>query len=390
MAEFLLLSGKIRLEYFGILEGVWKMDAKKGFVSLLIMAMCSLMINVSMAANSSMLWNAEFDGQDDTGTWTKYTTSDAVDSKAFDFDALVEDGQITVGQKALNYGRMGFEFSDAIDVAGSENIYWETKFRYVDKAPSNDEKMFMLNDGGVLIELSSGKLKYGETATGYSINKDVWYTLLVKMDFVNDRYAIYVTGDDKTSYEGDYVSFADEKDLDSINNIKLPRQRTSGLVTNYDYVRIWDEDKNYSVNVTYGEENRTLDSAVGIDTEFDFTLKFTEPVTETSLSDVSIDNGGVIELTALSEDGRYASWHASGLDYETEYTISIPAIGNNPEKTVSFTTAEYIPPEINVVYGVDDKKLDGAVDVSKAATFKVLFELPISIEDAEKILMVPS
>lgn len=361
------------------------MNIKKFFASLLVGAMCIPMINVAHAENSAMLWNAEFDGNDDMSTWTKYLPSDSIDTKGFDFSGSVADGEITVGQKLLNYGRMGFEFADAIDVADSENIYWETKFCYVDKAPTNDDKMFILNDEDVLIGINGGELQYGGEATGFAIEQDTWYTLLVKMNFVNDEYAIEISGDNQTEYDGNYVSFTNGNDITSINSIKLPRQRTSGLVTKYDYVRIWDEDNNFSVNVTHGENDDTLDSAVGLDTEFDFKVEFSEAVTAEALAGISINNGGVLELVELSEDGYYATYHVSALDYGTEYMINIPAIGNNPEKELTFTTGEYIPPEINVVYGIDDENLDGAVNVSKTTTFKILFALPITEADAAQI-----
>ncbi|MBP3360926.1 MAG: Ig-like domain-containing protein [Clostridia bacterium] len=369
------------------------MDVRKIFTSLMAGVMCATMITVVNAENSAAIWNAEFDGNDDMSSWTKYTTSDAVDTKAFDFSSLVADGTITVGTKSLSYGRMGFEFADSLDVSGLSNICWETRFQFTDKVASNDNKMFMLNDNGVLVSQLDGKLYYGGeygnedtmTATNFEMKAGVWYTLLVTMNFTDDSYKIAIAGDNGDNYEGDFVSFSGGSDLEAIDYIKLPRQRTSGLVTVYDYVRIWDEDKNFSVNVSYGDDNKKLDLAKDVATEFDCKISFTEPVEESDLAGIEIDNDGVLELSELSSDGKIAQYHVSGLDYETEYTLVVPAIGNNPEKTVTFITEEYIPPEINVVYGIDDADLDGAVDVSKSAVFKVLFALPVSEDDTQEI-----
>ena len=231
------------------------MKVRKILASLLICTMCVPMINVANAQDSSSIWYAEFDGNDDTSTWTKYTTSDAVDTKAFDFSTLIADDTITVGTKALSYGRMGFEFNNALDVSGLSNVCWETRFEFTDKVAANDDKMFMLNDNGVLISQLNGKLYYGGeygkketmTATEFEMQPGVWYSLLVTMNFEDDEYKIAIDGDDGSSYAGQFVDFSGSSDQEVINYIKLPRHRTTGLVTVYDYVRVWDEDKNFSV-----------------------------------------------------------------------------------------------------------------------------------------------
>ena len=339
-----------------------------------------------MPSEKAIIWNAEFDGNDNADAWRKYTSAEK--AAEYDFSSKISDGVLKYNPSQIAYGRMGAVFSPALDVENMENVYWETRFKFEEKIPSSDKKLFFLNDKTVQIYLlEPGVLAYGgknaddadKVVSDFKMKSDTWYTVLVKMDFGKGEYSVSATGDDNTSYDGTKTVFSDDEPVTEIESLRMPRAFTTGMTVNIDYIRLWDDSESMRVDVLYNGEK--LDSKTDMPLGFDADVSFTEKITQNDISKITINNGASLKDPKLSEDKKRVTFSVSDLEYETEYEIFVPEIGNNPKKTVKFTTQKYIPPEVKVVYGSNDEQLDGAKEVSYSFDFKVLFECPIEESD---------
>jgi len=90
--------------------------------------------------------------------------------------------------------------------------------------------------------------------------------------------------------------------------------------------------------ITYGENEEELDGAEGLPEEFTATVTFGKAIaTDSDVSGFDI-SGGDMEVTIV--DQKHAELKISNLELRTNYTITIPDMGENPGTSLTFRTGD--------------------------------------------------
>jgi len=320
------------------------------------------------------LFRAEFDGADDKSVWQAFQgngNSLYTDGRE---SGTVSNGVLTTTSSSTGFGCWGaywgadnaLSMKDA-DGNYKQNICFETRFKVQDALVSDEKRIinlmghcdyngadykafFRASINGGMLSLGS---ETGTTATDYEISLDTWYEISSKIDFSTKE--VYTTITDESGNSETFTSgFMWGCYFSDIQSISMHQNDVAGTTYVTDYVRLYDTDLIEPVEVKYGDDFADLDGAKEIGSDLTATVLFPTEVTEEAVASITIDGGA--ELSArLSDDNKTATLNISNLDYHTKYTIIIPSVGLNAEKTVSFTTSEdpkyYFRAEFD---GIDD------------------------------------
>lgn len=311
-------------------------------------------ISVGAAEGDYMLFNAEFNGSDDTTYWSKF---DNGGNKADGSAGKVADGVLTTVPGTTGFGFWGAYWGEdnalsTKDEAGNykENLYLEMKFK-IEGAVKNTEIWSLggtrrnidatsTNFAFVKLQINDGKLAGGSaastTSSDYALSTDTWYTLKSRVNFADHK--VYTEIVDEAGNSGNLTcNFWNGVDINNIMSLKLHKNADGDATYVTDYVRFYDGDMLGEVNATYDGVN--LDGANNVPVEFVAELTFTNAITEADMNKISIDNGAETQMV-LSDDGKIVMMLLSDLREGTRYTINVPDMGGNLGKKISFKTVE--------------------------------------------------
>ena len=311
-------------------------------------------ISVGAAEGDYMLFNAEFNGSDDTTYWSKF---DNGGNKADGSAGKVADGVLTTVPGTTGFGFWGAYWGEdnalsTKDEAGNykENLYLEMKFK-IEGAVKNTEIWSLggtrrnidatsTNFAFVKLQINDGKLAGGSaastTSSDYALSTDTWYTLKSRVNFADHK--VYTEIVDEAGNSGNLTcNFWNGVDINNIMSLKLHKNADGDATYVTDYVRFYDGDMLGEVNATYDGVN--LDGANNVPVEFVAELTFTNAITEADMNKISVDNGAETQMI-LSEDGKTVMMLLTGLSEGTKYTINVPELNGNLGKNISFKTLE--------------------------------------------------
>ncbi len=248
------------------------------------------------------------------------------------------------------------------DIAGKENIMWETKIKWDYPADALDENGYInYNDNALLrlngkntnymanLRYTNGYISYGGTQNDAAVitterfKNNEWYTVRMyvnnvtkkmKLDFVSDD--AFLNGE-KHEFYGDWTDTSYGLALGDIYYITFTRQLAGGMTTYIDYSKLVDMSLLPTPNATYngadlnGQKNVTAGTSAEI--TFDYAIGADD------LNKITINNGAVISK-ALSEDGKTVTVTFDTLAASTKYTLAVEEIGMNSATSFSFTTAK--------------------------------------------------
>lgn len=295
------------------------------------------------------MFRAEFDGLDDTTYWAQFNNNGAF-AKMNDFSGNIqEDGTIKFRNTDTGTGWWGAYFLDSdgvsvIPIEGKSNIFVETRFKKTEDNSTN--ALFTFNatriaDGANLTNNTitivgtnlSGTDDQGESV-GYTVNKNTWYTLRVRLDYKNKK--IYYTISDDTGMSQNYVKpFLYGQAAKNLNSIQFLRNTSNGYNC-IDYVRVWDGDTIPSPTATLNGED--LNSARRVKNGDTAIVEFPFAITESELSGITLD-GNAVEAT-LSDNGTTATVTIPVTDTRTFHKLQVAEIGQNKAAEFLFRTAD--------------------------------------------------
>lgn len=248
------------------------------------------------------------------------------------------------------------------DIAGKENIMWETKIKWDYPADALDENGYInYNDNALLrlngkntnymanLRYTNGYISYGGTQNDAAVitterfKNNEWYTVRMYVNNVTKKMKLEFVSDDafldgeKHEFYGDWTDTSYGLALGDIYSITFTRQLVGGMTTYIDYSKLVDMSLLPTPNATYngadlnGQKNVTAGTSAQI--TFDYAIGADD------LNKITINNGAVISK-ALSEDGKTVTVTFDTVAASTKYTLAVEEIGMNSATSFSFTTAK--------------------------------------------------
>lgn len=355
-------------------------------LTLAMLVSCMPMM-AAHAETTGMIARAEFDGTDDGAHWKVFGDNLQPNNIVIDkTSTLIDSSQslIKFANANVGYGTWGMYFgtgNEAYQIAQTKkNIVFKLRFK-ADRF-SDNYQLFSLfakrikNDGAVtddsqeFFNLSSydGKLTMNKngspatyTQTGYALSVDTWYNIDVRVDYEEQKAYVNIA-DDAGNKGGTYtIGFINGSAYKFENLTQICTMRTAaGGTFCIDYLRAYDEDLMPVAKISY-DEGKNPDGVSGIANGTEFSIDFENAITEADMADITIDGGAELSKT-LSADGKTVTAVVSKLAYGTQYTLTVPAIGMNLGKSVTFFSA--------VRTGIiTSSQFDGKDDMSKWAVF---------------------
>ncbi|MDY3927968.1 MAG: Ig-like domain-containing protein [Clostridia bacterium] len=276
----------------------------------------------------NLIWNAEFDGNDDESNFAKFLNGER---KTFPTSGYLENGSIKLSYgSGFAYCSFGAQFDDYIDFTGKNDITFEYRFMHTGDGELFKTTIELLSDGKssfVNLPVNNGELYYGAgqsgedgAGTGVIIEKDKWYTVKINMNFVTKQYGVIVSGDDVEEVTMKPVNFVYNRTPNKLwKFMMLPINGQAISKTCYvDYIRIYDNSYRVTESsISDGEENVRTDTNISIKTSWKAADNATfDDITVTSSS------GRKIEREVAATENGFDIKFPAGLDYGEEYTLN--------------------------------------------------------------------
>ena len=275
----------------------------------------------------NIIWNAEFDGNDDMSAWSKFLNGNP---QAMPASGYLEDGNIKLSLNGFRYCSFGAMFDDYIDFTGKSDISFEFRFMHTGNGDLYKNMFEILSDSKtsfVNLPINNGELYYGAgqageggAGTGVILEKDKWYTVKLNINFVTYQYGITVSGDDIDEVTMKPLNFVYNRKASKLWKFMMfPILGVADQETHYiDYIRIYDNS--YRVtdsSVKDGDENVRTDTDISVETSW-------KAAEDTVFDDIKVTDGEgktvEREITA-TEDGFDIKFPA-GLKYSEKYTLT--------------------------------------------------------------------
>ncbi len=300
------------------------------------------------------IYRAEFNGYDDNSdTWYK-AVGGSNEVAIGDNASLIQNGNMFLGYGTIAYSRFLAKLPQTADLAGKENVYLQTKFKY-NKGNNGGlyNKLLELNpitasviytDEGVIVGAASNG--EGGTAMGYKFNENQWYTLTMKLNYKSHTYCVIIDDGEGNIKQSPVSKFTDNRTTDTLERIYMFGVGLTDVngtdTTHYvDYLRLWDNDAG-NADAVYTDNNAeyTLKDSmlVPVDTEIKLTVK--NDVENTAGIVIKNENGNGIE-TDITASGREITIAPKvDLAYDTGYSLVIPAtiVNNDNDQIIEFKT----------------------------------------------------
>lgn len=299
--------------------------------------------------------------------------------------SIEKDGEITTEEPVVDEKTTYATVSPVklFDIAGKENIMWETKIKWNYPQKALDENGYInYNDNALLrlngestnymanLRYTNGYISYGGTQNDSTVftterfKNNEWYTVRMyvnnvtkkmKLDFVSDN--AFLDGE-KHEFYGDWTNTSHGLALGDIYYITFTRQLEGGMTTYIDYSKLVDMSLLPTPSAAYngadlnGQKNVTAGTSAAI--TFDYAIGADD------LDKITINNGAAISKT-LSEDGKTVTVTFNTLTASTKYILAVEAIGLNTAATFSFTSAkdENDPYFVNYQFNGDEDDFSG-------------------------------
>ncbi len=342
--------------------------------------------NFRAADEAKYMYRAEFDGNDDDTVW--YLSLNANKYSVENNSTYVKDGVFTstyggdhqyrafmpIFKEVANetFITKSPRASQQLDCTGKKNVIIETRFKLGEGTV--DDQFMYLGDNIALLKVDSNRvLRYdavaGTEGTPFTVydddfvlEPDRWYSLSMAFDFVAQKYQISVDDGNGNIANSGVLSFIYNHKKYEISDFRFARMlRATDAPLSIDYFRIIDADYG-KVDVTYNDGIALEGSALIKDGDV---FNFTSINTPQNLDSITlVDEDGNDVAIEVEADGNDVTIFPSGFEYNTKYTLNIPAevTGAESEQNVLFTTAydenaEFAYPagysaedELNVVY----------------------------------------
>lgn len=304
------------------------------------------------------IFRAEFDGYDDYTNMYHISYDGGKYENSQMSGADVSNGLFTGG----TYRGFEMNMGKKLDMTDKDNIVVQMRFKYTGSEPIWNQFFSVLNvnesaddprtlsSGAPVTELKikdnvlwyhNDAVSGGEASTGYTIEKDMYYTLNVKLNFLSHKYSFTIRND-----LGDIASVADTNFMynnksDTFGAIRAVRNYDGKWAKgSIDYIRVWDAGLGKAKVIT--SDGVALDRNVNIPIAGDmFTVALTTEVTATDGITLKSENGTAIEC-AFSQQGsnEILVIPQDNFDYDTVYTLTIPKeiLGSDEDQEVTFRT----------------------------------------------------
>jgi len=385
------------------------MKTKKLIVGAAIFALSAMQAFSAMAdmpeerKPEDAIFYAEFDGNDDTSLWAKYTVGG--DFKGYATVGKVENGNLITEPGTTSFGSWGVYYglgSDAYQIpVSSKSIMFEMKFKVEGKVADSTiwrvygrRTSFGETDNIDFADMyiKNGKIGCGDRTgvtvdTGIPVELGKWYTIKSRMDFSGKK--VYTDITDESGVTKSFTSnFTWGIEFKNITCFTLHRNDVAGVKYITDYVCLWNDGfavKGFSVE----------DGAENVRNDADIDISFTAiPKTQTLDNIVVEDEDGEFVGTEITLDGKTAKvYFPLGLRYNKTYTVTVPNTVVNAndeavsEKSVTFTT-EARPFEMGEIEKrISEDKVSAELKVRNNTTQDKKFYLLIMVYDEEGTLV---
>ncbi len=276
----------------------------------------------------NIIWNAEFDGNDDMSAWGAFINGNPVSLPS---GGYLEDGNIKLSREnGFQYRSFGAVFDDYIDFTGKSDISFEFRFMHTGDGGLYKNMFEILSDSKqsfVNLPVNNGELYYGAgqagesgTGTGVILEKDKWYTVKLNINFVTYQYGITVSGDDIDEVTMKPVNFVYNRKASKLWKFMMfPILAAADSETHYiDYIRICDNS--YRVtdsSVKDGDENVRTDSDISVETSW----KAADDAVFDSIK-ITDKDGNAAEREVAATDSGFDIKFPAGLKYGEKYTLT--------------------------------------------------------------------
>ncbi len=305
-----------------------------------------------------VIFNAEFDGNDDTTKWAKYNSSATYQNAAW--EKMPQNGALTYKREDAGYGAFGVRFgvgNGAYQVSQTaENIVVSTRFKA--NVLSGNELMTIrgrrlsqnTDDSFEMAEINerNGKFYIGSEFreqlsgcidTGMEMKTDTWYNVKIKLNYNQKNYVVEISDDNGNSTKTT-KGFIWGMDQENLTEIVLMRTDLNNPTYDVDYLRVYNADYPDFPTAAASYNNKPLNGQSGLPvTGFDATIVFGSAVTEADLEKITIDKGASL-TKELQADGKTVIVSVSDLMKKTQYTITVGDCGMNLGNSFAFETAD--------------------------------------------------
>lgn len=296
-------------------------------VILLCQAYCINSFAEDEINKNNIIWNAEFDGNDDMSCWNKFLNGNPEPMPA---GGCLENGSIKLSRDSgFQYRSFGAVFNDYIDFTGKSDIVFEFRFMHTGDGDlfknmfeilSNDKTSF------VNLPVNNGELYYGAgqsgeggAGTGVILEKDKWYTVKLNINFVTYQYGITVSGDDIDEVTMKPLNFVYNRKVSKLwKFMMMPILDKADSEIHYvDYIRIYDDSYRVTASsVNDGDENVRTDTVISVETSW-------KAAADAVFDGVTVKNskGTKIECEASATEKGFDIKFPAGLEYGEKYTL---------------------------------------------------------------------
>ena len=334
-----------------------------------------------MTFKGEYLFKADFDGLDDDYAW--YERFEGTRTKLYNSDARVANGYWDQQWSNSKYRAFCPTFStntsdaktwsggqpletDKLDVKDKTHVQVETKFKF-GEGDTLDGRFFYIGYNRVCVGIADGVFVYNSSMgtnpantpfmvneTQYAVERNVWYTLSVDINFETSRYTVTLSDDNGNIANSETLQFINlVTNIEEIADVRMYRTLSSAYApVTYDYLYIIDRN--------YGKVDVTYDAGVPASLDGSALVPVNDNIFEFTLENVPAD---LSKITLVDEDGNTVAVNTvangntvsvvpAALSYNTKYTLTIPKeyLGSETDQEVKFTTvwdanAEFVYPE---------------------------------------------
>lgn len=355
------------------------------------------------ADESSIIFYAEFDGNDDTSKWRRFNSSDAVMPANEQNWGTITDGNLLGTKMTTGYGRWGVYYGTGAEAyrvpPNKKKLFFETRFKsmvenFTDSALftiKGKRTTFGADDSVTMIALAvkGGMLSYGgqgglDTKTDYEMKIDTWYTVKAELDYSNRTAYVHISDENGVSADFD-VQFLWGLEFENI--IQFSTQRNdlgNNRVSCTDYVMLWDEEfQPVSTSVADGAKNVSTDTG--------YSIKFLGSVDSDTAGNITVSDasGNSVDVEAVTEENTVNLYFPAGLKYSEKYTVTVPASVKSTdgtqtaEKLYTFTTESKPFYVDDIVTSLSGNKAEAFVHIKNSGTGDKKVYLLMAVYDSE-------
>lgn len=300
------------------------------------------------------IYRAEFNGYDDNAnTWYRLN-SDNIEEALGDNASLIQNGNMFLGYGTIPHRRFFAKLPQPADLAGKENVYLQTKFKYNKGSNGGLYKKLLelyplsasviyTDDGVVVGAASNGE---GGTAMGYTFDEDHWYTLAVKLNYRSHTYCVIIDDGNGNIKQSPICNFTNNGKTDTLDRIYMFGVGLTGDngtdTTHYvDYLRVWDNDEgNADVVYTDNGSEYTLKDSMIVPVNAVIKVTAKNDVENKAGIEIKDENDNAVEADVAVSGKAVTITPRANLAYDTGYSVVIPSaiVNGDSDQIIEFKT----------------------------------------------------